>query len=169
MVLFNFGIWVLVWMAIFFFKYDHHDCLFSFILFCDGTMMAGNLIVKLASNWLSCQISLSILNTWILTTGKTQTMVYSWSLQKRECLVAWRGSFAFFLLSLLNINRKLKLNHKLSRTGITKHILRYLLTKFVAREVYWKVGGVCFIFLRAIIPKSGQYCGITNNNVTTGN
>lgn len=55
------------------------------------------------------------------------------------------GQFCGFLL-LLNINQKLKLNHKLSRTGIIKHILRYLLAKFVAREVYWKVGGVGFVF-----------------------
>lgn len=49
---------------------------------------------------------------------------------------------------LLNINQKFKLNHKLSRTGIIKHILRYLLTKFVAREVCWKIG-VLVLFLKA--------------------
>lgn len=77
------------------------------------------------------------------------------------------GQFCVFLL---NINQKFKLNHKLSRTGIIKHILRYLLTKFVAREVCWKVGGVGFIFKGIVfLPKSGQYCGISNNNVTTGN
>lgn len=80
---------------------------------------------------------------------------------RKRMFSRWKGQFCVFLL---NINRKFKLNHKLSRTGIIKHILHYFVTKFVAREVYCKV-----VFLRQLFQKSGQYIGITNNNVTTGN